>query len=46
VFFAGFKQVSPGYLGDPYGCPRQIGKWILAFSEFELKFESAKAVKG
>jgi hypothetical protein len=23
-----------------------IGKWILALSEFELKFESAKAVKG
>jgi hypothetical protein len=23
-----------------------IGKWILAFSEFELRFESAKAVKG
>jgi hypothetical protein len=22
-FFAGFKRVSPGYLGDPYGCPRQ-----------------------
>jgi hypothetical protein len=24
----------------------RIGKWILAFSEFELRFESAKAVKG
>jgi hypothetical protein len=24
----------------------RIGKWILALSEFELKFESAKAVKG
>jgi hypothetical protein len=23
AFFAGFKRVSPGYLGDPYGCPRQ-----------------------
>jgi hypothetical protein len=23
-----------------------IGKWILALSELELKFESAKAVKG
>jgi hypothetical protein len=23
-----------------------IGKWILALSEFELKFESAKAIKG
>jgi hypothetical protein len=23
----------------------RIGKWILALSEFELKFESAKAVK-
>jgi hypothetical protein len=22
-FFAGFKRVSPGYLGDPHGCPRQ-----------------------
>jgi hypothetical protein len=25
---------------------RRIGKWILALSEFELRFESAKAVKG
>jgi hypothetical protein len=24
----------------------RIGKWVLALSEFELKFESAKAVKG
>jgi hypothetical protein len=24
----------------------RIGKWILALSEFVLKFESAKAVKG
>jgi hypothetical protein len=24
----------------------RIGKWILAMSEFELKFESAKAIKG
>jgi hypothetical protein len=24
----------------------RIGKWILSLSEFELKFESAKAVKG
>jgi hypothetical protein len=23
AFFAGFKRDSPGYLGDPYGCPRQ-----------------------
>jgi hypothetical protein len=23
AFFAGFKRVSPGYLGDPYGCSRQ-----------------------
>jgi hypothetical protein len=23
----------------------RIGKWILALSEFELKFESAKAIK-
>jgi hypothetical protein len=23
-----------------------IGKWILALSEFELKFESAKSIKG
>jgi hypothetical protein len=23
-----------------------IGKWILALSEFELKFKSAKAIKG
>jgi hypothetical protein len=24
----------------------RIGKWILALSEFELWFESAKAIKG
>jgi hypothetical protein len=24
----------------------RIGKWILALSEFELRFESAKGVKG
>jgi hypothetical protein len=24
----------------------RIGKWILALSEFELKFESGKAIKG
>jgi hypothetical protein len=24
----------------------RIGKWILALSEFELKFESVKAIKG
>jgi hypothetical protein len=24
----------------------RIAKWILALSEFELKFESAKAIKG
>jgi hypothetical protein len=24
----------------------RIGKWILALFEFELKFESAKAIKG
>jgi hypothetical protein len=24
----------------------RIGKWILALSEFELMFESAKAIKG
>jgi hypothetical protein len=24
----------------------RIGKWILALSEFELRFESAKDVKG
>jgi hypothetical protein len=23
-FFAGFKRDSPGCLGDPYGCPRQV----------------------
>jgi hypothetical protein len=23
LFFAGFKQDSPGFLGDPQGCPRQ-----------------------
>ena len=25
---------------------RRIGKWILALSEFDLRYESAKAVKG
>jgi hypothetical protein len=24
----------------------RIGKWILALSEFDLRYESAKAVKG
>jgi hypothetical protein len=24
----------------------RVGKWILALPEFELKFESAKAIKG
>src|SRR5688500_7933438 len=24
----------------------RVGKWILAFSEFDLRYESAKAVKG
>jgi hypothetical protein len=23
LFFAGFKQDYPGFLGDPQGCPRQ-----------------------
>jgi hypothetical protein len=23
LFFAGFKQDPPGFLGDPQGCPRQ-----------------------
>jgi hypothetical protein len=23
AFFAGFKRISPCYLGDPHGCPRQ-----------------------
>jgi hypothetical protein len=23
LFFTGFKQDSPGFLGDPQGCPRQ-----------------------
>ena len=25
---------------------RRIGKWILALSEFDLRYESAKEVKG
>ena len=25
---------------------RRIGKWILALLEFDLRYESAKAVKG
>jgi hypothetical protein len=24
----------------------RIGKWILALSEFDLRYESAKAIKG
>jgi hypothetical protein len=28
VFFAGFKQDSPGFLGDPCGYPRQILYWF------------------
>jgi hypothetical protein len=23
LFFSGFKQDSPGFFGDPQGCPRQ-----------------------
>jgi hypothetical protein len=26
AFSAGFKRDPPGYLGDPYGCPRQVGR--------------------
>jgi hypothetical protein len=26
LFFAGFKHDSPGFLGDPQGCPRQDGR--------------------
>jgi hypothetical protein len=25
LFFAGFKQDSPSFLGDPQGCPRHLG---------------------
>ena len=32
-------------LSLPILCGR-IGKWILALSEFDLRYESAKAVKG
>jgi hypothetical protein len=31
VFFAGFKWVSPGYLGDPCGCPRHPSTAATAF---------------
>jgi hypothetical protein len=27
-FFAGFKQGSPGFLGDPQGCPRHSGQLV------------------
>jgi hypothetical protein len=26
LFFAGFRQDSPGFLGGPQGCPRQINR--------------------
>jgi hypothetical protein len=26
-FFPGFKQGSPGFLGDPQGCPRQLPRF-------------------
>jgi hypothetical protein len=38
AFFAGFKRDSPGYLGDPYGCPRQMD--IDRTSDFWLMCDS------
>jgi hypothetical protein len=32
-FFAGFKQDSPGFLGDPQGCPRHLLANIYAESQ-------------
>jgi hypothetical protein len=29
AFFAGFKQGSPGSLGDPHGCPRQRRRLVV-----------------
>jgi hypothetical protein len=29
LFFSGFKQDSPGFLGDPQGCPRQAKQYLL-----------------
>jgi hypothetical protein len=31
LFFAGFNQDSPGFLGDPQGCPRQMGRRTYYF---------------
>jgi hypothetical protein len=36
-FFAGFKQDSPGFLGDPQGYPRQQSKIWKAKSTHYLK---------
>jgi hypothetical protein len=36
LFFAGFRQDSPGFLGDPQGCPRQD---VLEFDPLEVAFE-------
>jgi hypothetical protein len=32
LFFAGFKQDPPGFLGDPQGCPRQLPPHALQWS--------------
>jgi hypothetical protein len=51
-FFAGFKQVSPGYLGDPHSCPWQKvacktwkpfdkPTWLLSVSRWGLTSSSS-----
>jgi hypothetical protein len=39
LFFAGFKQDSPGFLGDPQGCPRH------KFSKIPLLCNNESAIK-
>jgi hypothetical protein len=40
LFFAGFKQDSPGFLGDPQGCPRH-GETRENYRTEYIKFEVA-----
>jgi hypothetical protein len=40
LFFAGFKQDSPGFLGDPQGCPRHTKTYIYFLSVHKILFYS------
>jgi hypothetical protein len=45
LFFAGFKQDPPGFLGDPQGCPRQCCRCMRClFQPTSAMFRPASAV--